>query len=118
MGVRLRLALEAARPRGPDQAHTAGDSKSAQSRPVHRRAGEPAVIISRPQADPAFMPLAVDEGLAGFALRLQRIELLFEPFLGRLAGVDRTAHGSVPPRCGSGFFHWPASATRMHAPVW
>jgi class 3 adenylate cyclase len=24
MGVRLRLALEAARPRGPDQAHTAG----------------------------------------------------------------------------------------------
>src|SRR3984893_9722562 len=108
MGVRLRLALEAARPRGPDQAHTAGDSKSAQSRPVHRRAGEPTVIISRPQADPAFMPLAVDEGLAGFALRLQRIELLFEPFLGRFASVDRTADGSGP-RCGWWFFHWAAS---------
>ena len=89
-----------------------------QSGPIHRRAGEPAVIISRALAHPAFVPLAVDEGLAGFALRLQRIELLFEPLLGRLAGVDRTADGSVPPRCGSWFFHCPASATRMHAPVW
>jgi hypothetical protein len=35
----------------------------------------------------------------------------------RLAGVDRTAHGSVPPRCGFRFFHL-ASVTRMHAPVW
>jgi hypothetical protein len=26
------------------------------------------------------VPLAVDEGLAGFALRLQRIEFLLEPF--------------------------------------
>jgi hypothetical protein len=56
-----------------------------QSRPIHRRAGEPAVIISPTQADPAFLPLAVDEGLGGFPLRLQRIELLLEPLLGRLA---------------------------------
>src|SRR6476659_1780893 len=63
-------------------------------------------ILSRAQAHPAFVPLAVDEGLAGFALRLQRIELLFEPLLGRLAGVDRTADGSGPPHCGSRFFHW------------
>jgi hypothetical protein len=42
-----------------------------QSRPIHPRAGEPAVIISRAQADPAFLPLALDEGLAGFTLRLQ-----------------------------------------------
>src|ERR1700736_576738 len=85
-----------------------------QSRPIHRRAGEPAVIINRPQADPAFMPLAVDEGLAGFALRLQRIELLFEPFLGRFASVDPTADCSVPPP-GSWYLHWPGSVTRMHA---
>src|SRR2546421_4699050 len=38
-----------------------------QSGPIHRRAGEPAVIISRAQAHPAFVPLARDEGLAGFA---------------------------------------------------
>jgi hypothetical protein len=42
-----------------------------QSRPIHPGAGEPAVIISRAQADPAFLPLALDEGLAGFTLRLQ-----------------------------------------------
>jgi len=42
-----------------------------QSRPIHRRAGEPAVIISRAQTEPAFLPLALDEGLAGFTLRLQ-----------------------------------------------
>src|SRR6516162_140901 len=78
-----------------------------QSRPVHRGAGEPAVIISRAQAHPAFVPLAVDKRLAGFVLRLQRIELLFEPLLGRLAGIDRTADRSVPPRRGLWFFHWP-----------
>ena len=52
--------------------------------------------------------------LAGFALRLQRIEFLFEPLLGRLAGVDRTADGSGPPRRGSGFFHRLSLVTRMH----
>src|SRR6202040_156040 len=90
-----------------------------QSRPVHRRAGEPTVIISRPQAEPAFMPLAVDEGLAGFALRLQRIEFLLEPFLGRLTSIDRTTDGSVPPHCGScsWFLHYLALATRMGALV-
>src|SRR5262249_28579818 len=76
-----------------------------QSRPIDRGAGEPAVIIARAQADPAFVPLAVDEGLTGLALRLQRIELLLEPLLGRFAGVDRTVHGSAPPRSGSWIFH-------------
>src|SRR6476620_10055566 len=47
-----------------------------ESRPIDRGAGEPAVIIRRAQAQPAFLPLAVDEGLAGFTLRLQRIEFL------------------------------------------
>ena len=42
-----------------------------QSRPTHRRPGEPAVIITRAQAHPAFVALANDEGLAGLALRLQ-----------------------------------------------
>jgi hypothetical protein len=42
-----------------------------QSRSIRPRAGEPAVIISRAQADPAFLPLALDEGLAGFTLRPQ-----------------------------------------------
>ena len=50
-----------------------------QSGPIHRRAGEPAVVIRRAQAHPAFVPLAVDEGLAGFALRLQRINSCSSP---------------------------------------
>ena len=40
--------------------------------------------------------LAVDEGLAGLALRLQRIEFLLEPLLGGFAGVDRTANPCIP----------------------
>jgi hypothetical protein len=50
-----------------------------QGRPIHCRAGEPAVVITSGQAHPAFVPLAADERLAGFALRLQRIEFLLEP---------------------------------------
>src|SRR5208283_3473024 len=37
------------------------------------------------------MTLAADVGLAGLALRLQRVEFLFETFLGGFAGVDRAA---------------------------
>src|SRR5467141_4007861 len=40
---------------------------------------------------PALVTLAADVGLAGFALRLERVELLLEPFLGGFAGVDRAA---------------------------
>jgi hypothetical protein len=76
-----------------------------QSGPSHRGAGEPAVVITFRQAHPAFVPLARDEGLTGFALRLQRIELLLEPLLGRFAGVDRTAHASVRPCSGCWIFH-------------
>ena len=54
-----------------------------QSGPIDRGAREPAVIISLGQTYPALVPLAGDEGLAGLTLRLQRIELLLEPFLGR-----------------------------------
>src|SRR5271167_2471849 len=74
-----------------------------QSRPTHRRAGEPAVVITRVQAHPAFVALAGDEGLASLALRLQRIEFLFEPLLGGFAGVDGAANPCVPP-CAEA--HW------------
>src|SRR6516164_9128376 len=74
-----------------------------QSRPTHRHAGEPAVIITRTQAHPAFVALAGDEGLAGLALRLQRIEFLVEPLLGGFAGVNGAANPCVP-RCDEA--HW------------
>src|SRR5215831_5479673 len=72
--------------------------------PTHRRPGEPAVIITGAQAYPAFVALAGDEGLAGLALRLQRIEFLFEPLLGGFAGVNGAANPCVPPRAEA---HWP-----------
>jgi hypothetical protein len=46
-----------------------------QSRPIRRRAGEPAAVITLRQAHPAFVSLAVDESLAGLALRLQRMNI-------------------------------------------
>jgi len=67
-----------------------------QSRPIRRRAGEPAVVITCTLANPAFVSLTVDESLAGFALRLQGVELLLEPLLGGFAGVDRTANTFLP----------------------
>ena len=39
------------------------------------------------QTHPAFVALAPDVGLASLALGMQRIEFLFEPLLGRFAGV-------------------------------
>src|SRR6267142_1906832 len=51
----------------------------------------PAIIIAGPGQYPALVALAADVGLAGFALRLERVELLFEPFLGGFAGVDGAA---------------------------
>jgi hypothetical protein len=40
--------------------------------------------------------LAVDEGLASFALRIEGIEGLFQAFLGGLAGIDGAAHDGAP----------------------
>src|SRR4051812_39841548 len=75
----------------------------AQSRSLAiRGAGEPAVIITRRQTHPAVVPLARDEGLAGFAQRLHRIEFLLEPLFRGFAGVDRTADGSISPRSAAG----------------
>src|SRR5262249_42274895 len=68
-----------------------------QRRPTQPRVGEPAIVISRAQTHPAFVALAGDKGLAGLALRLQRIEFLVEPLLRRFAGVDCTANPCVPP---------------------
>src|SRR5215831_14753974 len=47
---------------------------------------------------PAFVSLAGGEGLAGLALRLRRIEFLFEPLFGGFAGVDRAANPLLAAR--------------------
>src|SRR5712671_354269 len=61
----------------------------------------PPFIVVGPGRYPALVTLAADVGLAGFALCLERVELLLEPFLGRFPGVDRTALAArVTPRHG------------------
>jgi hypothetical protein len=45
----------------------------------------------QPQPEQPFAPLALNESFGGFALRIERIEFLFESFLGRFPRVDRTA---------------------------
>ena len=59
--------------------------------PLQRAAGEAAVVVGVADQRPALRALAGDVGLAGLALGLQRVELLVEALLGRLAGVDRAA---------------------------
>src|SRR5438876_7163569 len=70
----------------------------------HVATREPAIVVAGSCQCPALVTLAADVGLAGFALRLERVELLFEPFLGGFAGVDGAAlaagvapwHGGPP----------------------
>ena len=58
---------------------------------VGRPAGVSAIVIARPDQGPAGMGLAFDVGGGGLVLRVQRVELLVEPMLGRDPGIDRAA---------------------------
>jgi len=63
-------------------------------RVVSFAASEAAVVIARADELPAFADLTSNVGFAGLALRIERIEILLEAFLGRLPGVDRAALGA------------------------
>ena len=76
-----------------------------QRRPLQRAAGEAAVVVAVADQHPALGALGGDVGLAGVALGVEGVELLVEPLLGALAGVDRAAelphlrrHRGVGPR--------------------
>jgi hypothetical protein len=74
--------------------------------PVQGGAGQAAIVIPGPDQPPALMGLALDIGLAGLALGVERIELEVEIMLGRFARVDGAAEQlSWRVRC-----HPPASA--------
>src|SRR5262245_18557975 len=63
-----------------------------QGEPVHITAGEAAVVVALGHFYPASVALAGHIGLGGFALGIQGVELLFQAFLGGLAGIDGTAY--------------------------
>ena len=62
-----------------------------QGRAVHASAGEAAIFEGVADERPALKRLAPDIGLAGFTLRIQRIEVLFKSIFGRDSRVDRAA---------------------------
>ena len=62
-----------------------------QGRAIQRRARQTAVVEPVPNQDPAFMRLALDIGLTGLPLGVERVEGQIQIVLGRLARVDRAA---------------------------
>ena len=72
--------------------------------PLQGAAGEAAVVVACAMQLPALAGLALDEGFAGLALGVERVEALLQPLLGRLAGVDGTAQA-----LGLGGLHRPLS---------
>ena len=63
-------------PLGPDVVEQPG-----QGRTVHRAARDTAIVVEGRQRPPSLMTLTEDVGLASLTLRMQRVELLFEPLL-------------------------------------
>ena len=62
-----------------------------QGRAVEGGAREAAIVIVIRDEPPAFVRLALDIGLAGFPLGIERVELEIQIMFGRFAGVDRAA---------------------------
>ena len=77
-----------------DLAGIDGGQQPLQRGPFHVGAGEAAIVVALGQGDPPFTPLALDEGLCRLPLCIERIEVLFQSFLGGLAGVDGAAQAS------------------------
>src|SRR5215467_2024326 len=73
-----------------------------QRRSLHIATREPAIVVTVSGQHPSLVALAADISLTSLTLGCERIEFLFEPFLGRFAGVDRTAPmARISPRhCG------------------
>ena len=65
--------------------------KHLQGRTIKRCSGKRPVVIMIGDEAPTFMCLALDIGLAGFALSVERIELEVKIVLGRFPGIHRAA---------------------------
>jgi hypothetical protein len=71
-------------PAGPDIGE-----EPLEGRPLHRPAREAPVVVHVGERNPSGVTLARDIGLASLPLRVERVELLLEPIVGRFPGVDR-----------------------------
>ena len=59
-----------------------------QRRPIHRPAGEAAVVVVIPDQSPALVRLALDVGLTRLPLGVEGIEILLKSLVGRDARID------------------------------
>ena len=72
--------------------------KPLEGRPLHRPAGQAAVVVHFGERDPSGVTLAHDIGLACFPLGVERVELPLEALVGRFSGVDRATDGEPGSR--------------------
>src|ERR1700724_1659439 len=63
-----------------------------QGRPLHAAARISSIVVAGHQHPPALMHLAADERFTRFALRIERVEGLFQTLFRRLPRVDGTTH--------------------------
>src|SRR6266481_10004717 len=68
--------------------------QSLQVRTVSRPARVSAIVVPRTDQGPAGMGLTLDIGGGSIVLRVQRVELLVEPMIGRDSRIDRAADRS------------------------
>ncbi len=74
-----------------DQSLIDVSQQTLQCRSFHGSTRQTAVVVGGLDQTPSFASLALDERFARLALCVQRVEVLLQSFLGRLAGVDRAA---------------------------
>jgi len=70
--------------------------QSLEGRALHVPTREAAIVVPVIYLRPAFVTLAGNVGCAGVTLRVEAVELLLEPLLGRLPGIDSAADGAPP----------------------
>ena len=81
VGQRARQAIDLVDHDHVDPARLDVGDQPFERGPIHASAGEPAIVIERRRYGPAFVLLGENEGCAGFALGVERVEGLLEPFL-------------------------------------
>ena len=94
--VRMRGFVSGGRPCRPPDIDLAGlyvHQQRLQRRSLQCPARETSVIIVGFDELPALLSLALDIGFRGFALGIERVEVLFEPMLGGFAGIDDATKG-------------------------
>ena len=81
--------------------HSNGVEQLLQGRTLETAAREAAIVIMTSDQRPALTGLALDVGFTRFPLGVERVEILFEPMIGRDARVDRTTANLVGSPCPS-----------------